>query len=124
MITPTMMAISMILMFVLGALMMHYQMQDPPVKIPTLTYATAGGTCPCADGFHCKEGNCYETCVDKDYCFADNIPRINTYSCDYSGCDVDPTAAPVIPPVFIPSAISPVPIIDPIAPSRPVHIIR
>lgn len=49
--------------------------------------STAGGPCPCNASSTCgNDGLCYENCYDTGNCLAGNIPRKNTYFCDYSKC--------------------------------------
>jgi len=47
-----------------------------------------GGNCPCDPTLAwCGPDNkCYETCYTRGSCAGNLVPRINTYSCDYSRC--------------------------------------
>lgn len=47
-----------------------------------------GGNCPCDPNVAwCGPDNkCYETCVNRGRCAGNDVPRQNTYSCDYSNC--------------------------------------
>jgi len=47
-----------------------------------------GGNCPCDPNVAwCGPDNkCYETCFNRGSCAGNDVPRQNTYSCDYSRC--------------------------------------
>ena len=61
------------------------------LKVTSMPLSGLGGPCvagiwPCISGNTCINGKCYETCVASGACAANQVPRRNTYACDYTQC--------------------------------------